>query len=93
MSMRVRRLTTNVSGHWRSFSSTTVRVRQPRHELLSKIYKPFSKLQEGSDEYTELAKSGKVWEDYHHPGDSHRMGYIALQQVTKTCFLLTLTFR
>ncbi|KAK1964646.1 fic/DOC family protein [Colletotrichum sublineola] len=51
-----------------------------RLALLRKIYEPFSKLEKGSLEYDELAKSGKVWEDYFQPHDSQRMGYKALQQ-------------
>jgi Fic family protein len=48
-----------------------------RDELLRKVYAPFKSLQEGSPEYKSLAKSGKVWEEYHNPGDDKP--YLAIQ--------------
>ncbi|KAM4055118.1 fic/DOC family protein [Hirsutella rhossiliensis] len=52
----------------------------PRNILLKKIYAPFTHLERDSPEYNKLAKSGKVWEDYHYPGDSERNGYASLNQ-------------
>ncbi|WQF81914.1 Putative Fido domain-containing protein [Colletotrichum destructivum] len=54
--------------------------KEARLALLRKIYEPFSKLDKGSPEYDELARSGKVWEDHFQPYDSQRMGYKTLQQ-------------
>lgn len=51
-----------------------------RFQLLRKIYAPFEDLKKGSPEYLELAKSGKVWENYFQPGDSMRYGYVDLQK-------------
>jgi len=61
--------------------STLDQYRKQRTDLLRKIYTPFSKLDQNSPEYNELARSGKVWEDYHKPADSEKQGYIRLQQV------------
>lgn len=52
-----------------------------RNQLLLKIYKPFASLEKNSPEYRELALSGRVWEDYHQPGNSELQGYRKLQQV------------
>ena len=53
-----------------------------RRRLLEEVYAPFSKLRKGSEEYKKLALSGRVWEDYFQPGNSKKMGYIALQHVS-----------
>ncbi|KAI5923023.1 fic/DOC family protein [Camillea tinctor] len=63
--------------------SLTVDSRATRMAFLKEIYKPFAKIQKNSPEYMELARSGKVWEDYFHPSDSQRLGYKALQQKHK----------
>lgn len=54
-------------------------ARGDRRALLDKIYAPFQKLDPESKAYNELALSGRVWEDYHKPGDSERMGYYQCQ--------------
>jgi len=56
-------------------------VAAERADLLLKIYAPFSKLDKNSPEYKRLARSGRVWEDYHRPSDSEYQGYNRLQQV------------
>ncbi|KXH63717.1 fic/DOC family protein [Colletotrichum salicis] len=49
-------------------------TQQERLALLKKIYKPAARLQKGSIEYENLARSGRVWEDYFTPGNSLKMG-------------------
>lgn len=53
----------------------------PRTRYLRKIYQPFQDLVKDSDEYWELANSGKVWEDHFRPYDSVRLGYLDVQRV------------
>ena len=54
-----------------------------RQNLLLKIYKPpYEKLEKGSEEYRELAKSGRVWENYFEPWNSEKLGYAPLQRVS-----------
>lgn len=69
-----------ISDGIRSFSTDN---KEARLALLRKIYEPFSKLEKDSPEYSELARSGKVWENHFQPNDSQRMGYKALQRVCK----------
>ncbi len=57
-------------------------VAKQRNDLLQKIYAPLSQLDKNSYEYNELARSGRVWEDYHHPTDSEKLGYTRAQQVS-----------
>ncbi len=52
-----------------------------RDSLLRRVYAPFEQLDRHSIEYEQLARSGKVWEEYFQPGDSDRYRYIDLQQV------------
>lgn len=56
-------------------------IKQQRHELLLKIYAPFLALDESSQEYRDIALSGKVWDNYFTFGDSERLGYDDLQYV------------
>lgn len=60
----------------RSISSAQ---KQARRELLKKVYAPFNKLDTSTQEYDELAISGKVWEDYFQPSDNSP--YMAVQKV------------
>lgn len=60
----------------RSISSAQ---KQARNELLKKVYARFNKLDSGTQEYNELAISGKVWEDYFQPSDTGP--YMAVQKV------------
>lgn len=81
-------LHTMASGLWRTAASTKLLVRDfgiaspsdQRRKRLLEIYAPFAKLEKNSPEYNALAYSGKVWEDYHHPGDSAKQGYEKLHQ-------------
>ncbi|KAK1247543.1 hypothetical protein MKX07_002452 [Trichoderma sp. CBMAI-0711] len=61
-------------------SLSSASVDRGRDALLRRVYAPFAGLAKGSPEYTALAQSGRVWEDYFQPGDSDRYGYIKLQQ-------------
>ncbi|KAK2003655.1 fic/DOC family protein [Colletotrichum falcatum] len=54
--------------------------REARRALLTKIYEPASRLAKGSPEHTELASSGRIWEEYFRPGNSLEKGYIGLQR-------------
>jgi hypothetical protein len=56
-------------------------IARQRNQLLKRVYAPFGNLDRNSSEFKELALSGKVWEDYHKPGDSEKLGYFRLQQV------------
>ncbi|KAK6078947.1 fic/DOC family protein [Seiridium cupressi] len=60
--------------------SSQVGAAEARQKLLLKIYRPFQKYSRESVEYKELARSGKVWEDYHRPYDSLRKGYLDIQR-------------
>lgn len=62
-------------------SLSSASVGRGRDALLRRVYAPFAGLAKGSPEYTALAQSGRVWEDYFQPADSDRYGYIKLQQV------------
>ncbi|KAI9898826.1 hypothetical protein N3K66_005287 [Trichothecium roseum] len=64
-----------------SSRSITFDERKARHSLLTKIYEPFANYEKGSPEYNELARSGKVWEDYFRPSDDGP--YIAIQKKYK----------
>ncbi|ETR98193.1 hypothetical protein M419DRAFT_12017 [Trichoderma reesei RUT C-30] len=61
-------------------SLSSASVGRGRDALLRRVYAPFAGLAKGSPEYTALAQSGRVWEDYFQPADSDRYGYIKLQQ-------------
>lgn len=63
------------------FNTTATLIK--RQSLLSEIYAPFQKLPADSPEYYELARSGKVWEDYFQPADSKKLGYTRLQKVCR----------
>ena len=59
----------------RHFSS---QQKSARLELLKAVYSPaFGKLQSGTPEYTALARSGKVWEDFFKP--QNIKPYLAVQ--------------
>lgn len=63
-----------------TFSTRAGDVFNDRRKALARIYGPFfDKIEKDSDEYTKLAKSGKVWEDYFQPWNSERLGYTAMQ--------------
>lgn len=52
--------------------SRTGPIRSPglaakRRELLLKIYSPFTDFDKDGQQYMDLARSGRVWEDYHQP--------------------------
>ena len=66
----------NVRAGTRSITSVQKAARLAE---LRKVYKPFAQLNENSPEYLELARSGKVWEDYFQPFDTQP--YKAVQQV------------
>ncbi|KIH91523.1 fic [Sporothrix brasiliensis 5110] len=51
-----------------------------RRALLDTIYSRFRGLEKGSKAYVELAESGRVWEEYHQPGDFAKMGYLKCQE-------------
>ncbi|KAF3014243.1 hypothetical protein E8E14_009660 [Neopestalotiopsis sp. 37M] len=53
----------------------------PRTRYLRKIYQPFQDLVKDSDEYWELANSGKVWEDHFRPITNSLAAKYALQSV------------
>lgn len=53
----------------RSVHKITSTERTARRELLEKVYAPFHGLDRASQEYQELADSGRVWEDYFRPYD------------------------
>lgn len=65
-------------------------TRPERRALLDKIYAPFKNLEKDTQAYLDLAKSGRVWEDYHNPGDSEKMGYVQAQKVSCTSSTLSL---
>ncbi|RHZ62856.1 hypothetical protein Glove_334g33 [Diversispora epigaea] len=55
--------------HFRLFSSTE------RIKVLRKVYSPLMVHKEGSQEWTKLIKSGKVWENYFHPFEWRAQDY------------------
>jgi hypothetical protein len=61
-------------------------VANQRRQMLLKIHAPFAKLDKNSSEYKELARSGRVWEDYHKPTDSEKNGHMRVQKV-RYCLL------
>ncbi|SPO00238.1 uncharacterized protein DNG_03085 [Cephalotrichum gorgonifer] len=58
-------------------------IQQKRDKKLRIIYAPLAKLPKDSVEYTELGRSGMVWENYFHPQDSQKLGYIKAQKKCK----------
>lgn len=68
------------TSHTRPISSLGLAAK--RRELLLKIYSPFKDFDKDGQQYMDLARSGRVWEDYHRPSDSVKKGYIKLQEVS-----------
>lgn len=77
------------AGHRHSSGGLSALHRFQRSEKLKDVYKPFDKLEKGSKEYQELARSGQVWEDYFKPGDSKKLGYSSLQRVSLFIYLIS----
>ena len=51
-----------------------------RKKLLRKIYARFDSLKPGSEEYNDLAVSGRCWYEHADPGNIDRLGYKALEK-------------